>query len=84
MVSYITSSFPSLLLPPYFTMHLLCCTVEEEEEEGENDSDQLPTLKVTWKAKKSDESNGGYSEEVLRNSLSQVSYKVMIRNILVI
>lgn len=64
-------------------MPLLCCTVEEEEE-GENDSDQLPTLKVSWKAKKSDESNGGYSEEVLRSSLSQVSYDVLIENILVI
>jgi hypothetical protein len=41
----------------------------EEEEEG----DELPTLKVTWKAKKSDQTNGGYSEEILQRFLSQVS-----------
>ena len=46
-------------------------SVVEEEEEEEND--QLPTLKVTWKAKKTDETNGGYSEEVLHSVLSQVS-----------
>lgn len=40
------------------------------DEDGE--SDELPTLKVTWKAKKSDETNGGYSEEVLQSILSQV------------
>lgn len=40
----------------------------DEEEEG----DQLPTLKVTWKAKKSDQTNGGYSEETLQRLLSQV------------
>ena len=43
--------------------------VDQMEEEG----DQLPTLKVTWKARKSDQTNGGYSEEILQRLLSQVS-----------
>lgn len=46
----------------------LSCAAEEE-----SDDDQLPTLKVTWRAKKGDESNGGYSEEVLQTLLSKVS-----------
>ena len=40
--------------------------------ECDDDPDTLPTLKVTWKAKKSDESNGGYSMEVLRDIFSKV------------
>ncbi len=45
----------------------------EAEEEEEEEGDELPTLKVTWKAKKSDQTNGGYSEEILQRLLSQVS-----------
>jgi hypothetical protein len=41
------------------------------EEEGEED-DLIPSLKVTWKAKKGDPSNGGYSTEILENIFSEV------------
>ena len=37
---------------------------DEEEEE-------MPTLKVTWKAKKSDVSNGGYDEALLSTLFSR-------------
>lgn len=40
--------------------------------EFDEDPDTLPTLKVTWKARKSDESNGGYSMEGLHEIFSKV------------
>ena len=42
------------------------------DKEADEEGDQLPTLKVAWKARKSDQTNGGYSEEILRRLLSQV------------
>ena len=35
------------------------------------DEDTVPTLKVAWKAKKSDESNGGYSQQLLEDIFSE-------------
>jgi len=32
----------------------------------------LPTLKVSWKAKKSDPANGGYSQEILEEIFKKV------------
>lgn len=32
-----------------------------------------PSLKVTWKAKKGDASNGGYNRELLESMFSKVS-----------
>jgi len=39
----------------------------------DSDEDSLPTLKVTWKAKKSDVNNGGYSQKLLEDIFSQVA-----------
>ena len=38
----------------------------------------LPTLKVSWKAKKSDPTNGGYSQEILEEILNKVNYYILI------
>ena len=40
---------------------------------GESDEDIAPSLKATWKAKKGDPSNGGYSQELLEDLFSEVS-----------
>ncbi len=36
------------------------------------EDDTLPSLKITWKAKKRDPSNGGYTKEILEEILSKV------------
>lgn len=38
----------------------------------EEDDDVMPTLKVSWRAKKTDDSNGGYSQEILKEMFSKV------------
>lgn len=39
---------------------------------GDDDEETVPSLKVTWKAKKSDPANGGYSKEGLEAIFSKV------------
>lgn len=46
---------------------LLRQRMKEQTVVVEEDEDFLPSLKVTWKAKKNDPSNGGYSLEVLQD-----------------
>ena len=36
------------------------------------DDDAIPTLRVSWKAKKMDASNGGYNQEILEDIFSKV------------
>ena len=58
-----------LPLPPSVFHHIFLLAVVVEEDE-----DFLPSLKVTWKAKKNDPSNGGYSLEVLQDIFTKVKY----------
>lgn len=38
----------------------------------DDDDDVMPTLRVSWKAKKTDESNGGYSQKILEEIFFKV------------
>ena len=41
------------------------------------DTEDAPRLRVKWKAKKGDPTNGGYSQELLHKAFSKVYYPIM-------